>query len=195
VLGAFPRITDMVSVKAPVVRSMRDAGLAPRFVGAHPICGGAGSGFAAGSADLFDDATVWLCAGSETSSETKEEIARFWAAVGARPKWTDAAEHDRRMAWVSHLPQLLANALAGALDSAGYTRSELGPGGRDMTRLAGSNPEIWRDLLEVSAPVTGVGITSVSNALNVLADLLARREMDRIAEFMERTRTWARSEE
>jgi prephenate dehydrogenase len=106
------------------------------------------------------------------------------------PRWSEAEEHDRRMAWVSHLPQLVANALAGALDAAGYSRDELGPGGRDMTRLAGSNPEIWRDLLEASAPVTGTGLTSVSNALNILADLLARREVDRIAEFMARTRSW-----
>jgi prephenate dehydrogenase len=63
-----------------------------------------------------------------------------------------------------------------------------------MTRLAGSNPEIWRDLLEASAPVTGAGLTSVSNALNVLADLLARREVDRISEFMERTRRWSQAD-
>ena len=63
-----------------------------------------------------------------------------------------------------------------------------------MTRLARSSPEIWRDLLEASAPVTGTGLTSVSNALNVLADLLARRELDRIAEFMERTRRWSGAE-
>jgi prephenate dehydrogenase len=98
------------------------------------------------------------------------------------------------MAWVSHLPQLVSNALAGALDAAGCERAELGPGGRDMTRLAGSSPEVWRDLLQASAPVTGLGLTSVANGLNVLADLLARRDVDRIAEFMERTRRWSRTE-
>jgi prephenate dehydrogenase len=59
-----------------------------------------------------------------------------------------------------------------------------------MTRLAGSSPEVWRDLLEASAPVTGTGLTSIARALNVLADLLARRDMDRVVEFMERTRRW-----
>jgi prephenate dehydrogenase len=59
-----------------------------------------------------------------------------------------------------------------------------------MTRLAGSNPNLWKDLLEESAPVTGVGLTSVARALNVLGDLLARREINKIAEFMERTRRW-----
>lgn len=193
-LGAARRLTDMVSVKAPVQRAAEDAGLSGIYVGAHPICGGTGSGFSAGRADLFEGASVWLCAGSSVTDTLKQEIEGFWASVGGRIEWSEAQDHDRRMAWVSHLPQLVANALAGALDSAGFSREELGPGGRDMTRLAGSNPEIWKDLLEVSAPVTGVGITSVSNALNVLADLLARREIGRIAEFMERTRTWVREE-
>ena len=183
-------VTDMVSLKASLVRAAEAGGFASRFVGAHPICGGEVSGFAASRGDLFDGATIWLCASPEASESARARAEAFWQSVSGVPRWSEAEEHDRRMAWVSHLPQLVANALAGALDAAGYSRDELGPGGRDMTRLAGSNPEIWRDLLEASAPVTGTGLTSVSNALNILADLLARREVDRIAEFMARTRSW-----
>jgi len=183
-------ITDMVSLKASLVRSAEAGGFASRFVGAHPICGGEASGFTASRGDLFSGATIWLCASPEASQSVRARAEAFWRSVSGVPQWSEAAEHDRRMAWVSHLPQLVANALAGALDAAGYSPDELGPGGRDMTRLAGSNPEIWRDLLQASAPVTGTGLTSVSNALNILADLLARREVDRIAEFMARTRSW-----
>lgn len=187
-------LTDTVSLKQPVLNAAAAAGLAHRFVGGHPICGGEGSGFDAGTADLFEGATVWLSVEDEVSEEVRARAETFWTGVGGVPRWVEATEHDRRMAWVSHLPQLVANALAGALDAAGCERDELGPGGRDMTRLAGSSPEIWRDLLEASAPVTGTGLTSVSDALNVLADLLARRELDRIAEFMERTRRWRGAE-
>jgi len=183
-------ITDMVSLKASLVRSAEAGGFASRFVGAHPICGGEASGFSASRGDLFAGATIWLCASPQASESMRARAELFWTSVSGVPRWSDAEEHDRRMAWVSHLPQLVANALAGALDAAGYSPDELGPGGRDMTRLAGSNPEIWRDLLEASAPVTGAGLTSVSGALNILADLLARREVDRIAEFMARTRSW-----
>lgn len=187
-------VTDVVSLKAPVLRGAGLSGLGGRFVGAHPICGGESSGFEAAQEDLFRGATVWLCAGEEATPDARARVEGFWTAVGGVPRWAEAEEHDRRMAWVSHLPQLVANALAGALDAAGCERTELGPGGRDMTRLAGSSPEIWRDLLHASAPVTGLGLTSVANGLNVLADLLARRDVDRIAEFMERTRRWSRSE-
>ena len=188
-------LTDVVSLKAPILRGAGLSGLGSRFVGAHPVCGGEGSGFDAGRDDLFEGATVWLCASDEASADARAGVEGFWTALGGVTHWAEPEEHDRRMAWVSHLPQLVANALAGALDAAGCTRGELGPGGRDMTRLAGSNPEIWRDLLHASAPVTGLGLTSVANGLNVLADLLARRDVDRIAEFMERTRRWSRSED
>jgi prephenate dehydrogenase len=187
-------VTDVVSLKAPLIRAAEARGYTDRFVGAHPICGSEGSGFEAGRPDLFDGARIWLCAGDATPPDLRARAEGFWRAVGGAPSWISAREHDEAMAWVSHLPQLVANALAGALDSAGYRPSDLGPGGRDMTRLAGSNPGLWKDLLEVSAPMVGAGLTSVSHALEVLADLLARREIDRIAEFMERTRRWRREE-
>lgn len=183
-------VTDMVSLKSPVLRVADRAGGGERFVGAHPVCGGEGSGYDAGRSDLFRGASVWLCSGPEVDTSLRSRAEAFWTAIGARPQWIGPGEHDERMAWVSHLPQLVANALAGALDAAGYHPDDLGPGGRDMTRLAASNPEMWKDLLEASAPVTGTGLTSVSKALNVLGDLLARREVERIAEFMERTRIW-----
>ncbi len=188
-------VTDMVSLKAPVLRAIRRGGGSDRFVGAHPICGGESSGFGASRPGLFEGARVWLCATEDATAEARGRAEAFWGGLGSEPRWAEAEEHDRRMAWVSHLPQLVANALAGALHAQGFSPDELGPGGRDMTRLAGSNPEIWRDLLDASAPVTGAGLTSVSNALNALADLLARREVDRIAEFMDRTRSWRRGEE
>lgn len=187
-------LTDVAGLNAPVLRAAERTGFGDRFVGGHPMSGSQESGFGASRADLFQEATVWLSCRDETPSAVRERAETFWTAVGGRPRWIDAEEHDRRMAWVSHLPQLVANALAGALDAAGWRPGDLGPGGRDMTRLAGSSPEVWKDLLAVSAPVSGTGLTSVSRALNVLADLLARREMDRIAEFMERTRGWAEEE-
>jgi prephenate dehydrogenase len=187
-------LTDVVSLKEPLLDLAAQEGFGDRFVGAHPLCGGEGSGFGASRGDLFREARVFLCRGEGTSADAASHVEGFWHSLGARTEWIDAREHDRRMAWVSHLPQLVANALAGALDAAGWSPADLGPGGRDMIRLAGSSPDIWKDLLTTSAPLTGAGLTSVSRALNVLADLLARRDMDRIAEFMERTREWRSGE-
>ena len=184
-------ITDVLSLKGPAHRLVGEAGLAERFVGAHPMAGGEGRGFGDSRDHLFQDARIWLTGGCEVGPEFRSRGMAFWATLGGEVEWIDAEEHDRRMAWVSHLPQLVANALAGALDAAGFQPGDLGPGGRDMTRLAGSSPEMWKDLLPHSAGITGTGLTSVSRALNVVADLLARREVDRIAEFMERTQAWS----
>lgn len=194
-LPSHTLFTDVVSLNAPVLRAAAEAGLAARFVTAHPMCGSADSGFSAARDDLYDGQRVWLSATEEAGPGVRHHVSGFWTRVGARPEWMDPEEHDRMMAWVSHLPQLVSSALAGALDSAGLRPADLGPGARDMTRLAGSSPELWKDMLEHSAPVTGAGLTSMSRALNAVADLLARREMDRIAEFMELTRRWIREED
>ena len=188
-------ITDVSSLNAPLLKRAEVAGVAQRYVSAHPMAGSEESGLAHARGDLYQDATVWLSASDAAGPEVRKRISAFWTALGAAPRWIEAGEHDRTMAWVSHLPQLLSSALAGALDSAGMTPADLGPGGRDMTRLAGSSSRMWTELLEFSAPVTGTGLTSVSRALSALADLLARREMDRVQEFLELTRSWARAED
>jgi prephenate dehydrogenase len=188
-------LTDLVSLNAPILQAADAAGIAPRMVTGHPMCGGEGGGLDRARATLFEGARVWLSALRPAGDEVRSRVEAFWAGVGARPAWIDAAEHDRRMAWVSHLPQLVASALAGALDAAGHRPEDLGPGGRDMVRLAGSSPAMWRELLEHSAPVAGAGLTSVARGLNAVADLLARRDLDRIAEFMELTRAWVHGED
>ncbi|MFW5904980.1 MAG: prephenate dehydrogenase, partial [bacterium] len=188
-------VTDVVSLNVPLLDAASESGLSARFVTGHPMCGSERSGLDAARSDLYDGARIWLSAAPEAGPEVRRRAQTFWQTVGAHPEWRDAGEHDRLMAWVSHLPQLVSNALAGALDSAGLRPEDLGPGARDMTRLAASSPELWRDLLDHSAPVTGAGLTSVSRALNVVADLLARRELDRLAEFMDLTRRWARGED
>ncbi len=184
-------VTDVTSLNAPILARGRAAGIEGRLVTAHPMCGSAESGYGASDGALYEGARVWLSADEAVEEGVRERIEGFWSGVGGLPTWIEAEEHDRQMAWVSHLPQLVANALAGALDAAGFEPADLGPGGRDMTRLAASSPEVWRDLLEWSAPVTGTGLTSMARALNVVADLLARRDLDKLAEFMAITRAWS----
>ncbi len=139
-------VTDVTSVKRPIVREARRLGLA-RFVGGHPMAGRERSGFGSSSADLFDG-RPWILTGGEPGAVAT--VRRLVRATGARPVSMRAAEHDRVMARLSHLPQLVAWALLDTArrDEATVRRLALaGPGFRDMTRLARSPRRLWRDIL------------------------------------------------
>jgi prephenate dehydrogenase len=183
-------ISDLSSLKLPLSSQARALGAHTRYVGAHPMVGSEASGFGAAQAELFRDAVVWLSA-SDVPVEVASRVERLWTALRARPAWIDASVHDARMARASHLPQLLANVLARYLEEHGLTRADLGSGGRDMTRLAGSSPTIWADLLEQSAAELAPALREVGADLDALATLLEARDLDGIARLMERTRAWA----
>ena len=128
-------LTDVGGAKERVAaRAAREVRPGVAFVGAHPMFGGHG-GYAAARADRWKGGTVAVC--TEGPADAVERVASFHGALGARVVRCRAAEHDAAVASVSHLPYLLASALALAAREAGPLAGELaGPGLRDMTRLA-----------------------------------------------------------
>lgn len=158
------------------------------FVGAHPMCGSERSAYAAARAGLFDGADVWLCPADDDAPLARAEA--FWRLLGARPRTIAAAEHDRLMAWASHLPQLLASALAGTLDDAGITRDALGPGGRDMTRLAGSSASMWVPLLEAARERDARALAALEQRIGSVRRMLDEGDLTALARFMEEGRRW-----
>lgn len=194
VARATPRdttLSDVASLKAPLARVAGRAGVRDRWVGAHPMAGSAESGFAASRADLYRGARVWTCAAPEAAARERR-VHALWRSVGAEPRAIDAGAHDRLVAVASHLPQLAANALASVLEASGIEPDQLGPGGRDMTRLAASSPEIWHDLLEHASPELLRELRALSTETARLAELLERGEVDAVTALMARTRAWRR---
>ena len=128
-------LTDVGGAKERVVALARERvrpGVA--FVGAHPMFGGQG-GYGGASADKWLGGTVAVC--TDAPGEAVNRVAELHAALGARVERCSAAEHDAAVAMVSHLPYLVASALARAAREAGPLAMSLaGPGLRDMTRLA-----------------------------------------------------------
>jgi prephenate dehydrogenase len=164
-------ITDGGSTKASVIAAAR-AGLrarSPQFVPAHPVAGSDESGAGAASGRLFHGREVILTPLSENPPDTVERVRAVWQACGARVTQMSAAQHDAVLAAVSHLPHLLAYALmheiAGRADGAGLL-AHAGSGFRDVTRLAASHPEMWRDIC-------------IANRVPLLAEL--RRYQDELA--------------
>ena len=144
-------VTDGGSTKRDVIAAARRA-LGPRiaqFVPAHPIAGGEKSGVAAADAGLFRGKRVILTPLSENAEASIERVQAAWMACGARVSTMDAAEHDEVLSAVSHLPHLLAYALAhdvATRENAARLFEIAGAGFRDFTRLASSSPEMWRDI-------------------------------------------------
>ena len=144
-------VTDAGSTKADVVRAAR-AALGERvgqFVPGHPIAGRETNGPDAALPDLYRGKKAVLTPLPENPAQSVERVAAAWRACGAIIHRLDPAEHDRVFAAVSHLPHLLAYALVD--DIARKPHADLlfqyaASGFRDFTRIAGSSPEMWRDI-------------------------------------------------
>jgi len=186
-------VTDVAGLKGPLLRETGELGFAAQFVGSHPMAGGTGSGYNASSGDLFSGETVFVC-GGEAGSERVEAVQSMWKAVGARVRPIEADAHDRLIVWASHLPQLISNVVARAMTEAGLSVRDLGPGGRDLTRLAESSPEVWTGLLAEASEENLRAIESVQNGLDAVGAALSERSLGEIAELMRATRDWRRKE-
>ncbi len=186
-------VTDVAGLKGPLVRETAELGFAAQFVGSHPFAGGTASGYGASSADLFSGETVFVC-GGEAEGERIASVQSMWQAMGARVRPIDADAHDRLMVWASHLPQLISNVVARAMAEAGLNVEDLGPGGRDLTRLAESSPEMWTSLLDEASEENVRAIESVQGGLDALHQALAERSLEDVAELMRVTREWRREQ-
>jgi prephenate dehydrogenase len=135
-------VTDVGSTKRALV-AVGD----PRLVPGHPLAGGVTGGPARAAADLFDGATWFLTPLPATDPARLGTVERFVAAIGAHPVKLDPDEHDRLLAFTSHLPHALANLLMRAVAAAGERALDYaGASLREMTRVAGANAQVWSDI-------------------------------------------------
>ena len=150
-LGPDTVVTDVGSTKASVVAAAREALGAhfPRFVAGHPIAGTEHSGAGAAFAELFVDHRVILTPVTETDGRALARVRALWETAGARVCDMAVEDHDRVLAATSHLPHMLAFTLVDMLacaDDADDIFAFAAGGFRDFTRIASSNPEMWRDI-------------------------------------------------
>ncbi len=164
-------VTDAGSTKAEVCRAARtQSPRGWRFVGGHPIAGSHLGGAAHARADLFDGAPYVLTGDEDDGDdEALGALAGTLKLLGARVRVMTPDAHDRALALVSHLPQLVSSALAAAVEGeadADSLKDLAGSGYRDMTRLAASHWGIWRDILATNS-------SEVADALDPLIAKLA----------------------
>jgi prephenate dehydrogenase len=162
-------LSHVSSVQRPVDQVV---GALPQVCGSHPMAGKESSGPAAASARLFVGRPWVLCPSPATSSDALAATRRVAEQCGAEPLVTTAAEHDDVVALVSHLPQVTASALAAVLGRADTSLALAGPGLQDTTRIAGSAPGMWVDVLRTNAVAVAPLVRALAEELTAVADAL-----------------------
>jgi prephenate dehydrogenase len=187
-------VTDVGSLKEPVVARACQAGLADRFAGSHPFAGTHLTGWRGAAPDRFQGATVYVCPTGASGAEAARRVMEFWAEVlGAHPVLMDAAAHDRQLAWTSHLPQAVASVLARTLAREASLRdATYASGARDATRLAAGPPEMWADILLLNRAGLVVALESFGGQLTELGRLLAKGDRAGLVAFLEQGASFRR---
>ncbi|MFF5635773.1 prephenate dehydrogenase [Streptomyces sp. NPDC012825] len=156
--------TDVASVKGRPVRDVRSLADPVNFIGGHPMAGRELSGPLAASASLFEGRSWVLTPTPATTTATLNRALEVVALCGAIPVVMDSESHDRAVALVSHAPHAVAALMAARLEHMPHDAARLaGQGLRDVTRIAGGDPELWADILAHNAP-------AVADVLAGLAD-------------------------
>ena len=167
------------------------SGLA-RFVGTHPMAGREVSGPQAATASLFNGAT-WVITTDGAAEDDMREVEAIVSSLGARPTRMTAAEHDSAVAAISHLPQLVASALV-ALAGDHPEAMNLAAGSfRDLTRVAGSDPALWLDVLAANRKEVVAAVAELQARLGSLAALLDSEQSGELGRQMAAAREIRRS--
>lgn len=180
-------LTDVASVKGPLLAALGDLPKGTRVVGGHPMAGSTARGIAAADAALFRD-RPWLLVPTERSDAAAMalvgELAR---AAGARPLVLSAQRHDQLMTWVSHLPLAVASALArSARRHAGEGVGEAaGPGFVDTTRLAATPRDLALELALADPAALARALDALRDALGELAEVLRSDAREALGAFLD----------
>lgn len=192
-------LTDVGSTKASVIAQMAPhvpSGV--HFIPGHPLAGTEKSGPDAGFAGLFRDRWCIFTPLPDTDADALEKLKAFWVALGSRIDEMDAEHHDKVLAIVSHLPHIIAYNIVGTADDLEtVTESEVikysASGFRDFTRLAASDPTMWRDVCLHNKDAILEMLARFSEDLAYLQRAIRWGEGDKLFELFSRTRDIRRS--
>lgn len=189
-------VMDVGSVKASVVAELTPV-FAGRgcFVGCHPMAGSEQSGFSAARADLFQGAVCIVTPDPSIPAEQIDAASNFWRGVGCTVRTLSPEEHDRTVAWISHLPHLLAAALVEVVAQTQPSAFEFcGPGFRDTTRVAGGPPAMWTEILGQNRAAVATCVDGLIEKLRALSTLLSTAPAEERDSLMNQLLTEAKAQ-
>jgi cyclohexadieny/prephenate dehydrogenase len=191
-------VSDVGSSKQSVARAMADALPGTTVIPAHPVAGTERSGPDAGFATLFHNRWCILTPPPAVDPQAVARLTGFWEALGAKVETMDAGHHDLVLAVTSHLPHLIAYTIVGtASDLETVTRSEVikysAGGFRDFTRIAASDPTMWRDVFLANKEAVLEMLQRFTEDLTALQRAIRWGDGDALYELFSKTRAIRRS--
>ncbi|MDR2930722.1 MAG: prephenate dehydrogenase [Propionibacteriaceae bacterium] len=169
-------VTDVASVKAPILADVRDCGADQRrYVGSHPMAGSHRSGPLTARADLFVDRTWVVAAGPQADPASVAQVEAVARLCGSRVEIMDPVEHDLAVAEVSHVPQIVSSLMAANLVDVDPAHLQLaGQGVRDVTRVAASDPGMWTQIIMANRSAIRSRLVRLRGQLDEVVDHLDR---------------------
>jgi prephenate dehydrogenase len=180
-------VTDVGSVKGPVVEALEKTFSEGCFVGSHPMCGSEEAGLSAARADLYEGAMCVVTPTPHSRPAAVRTVTDLWRAVGARTIEMDPAQHDRAAAVVSHVPHVAAALLVELVSAEDPKFRDLCAGGfRDTTRIASGSPELWSAILTSNRREVSKALRTFSDSAKELCAALERNDTAALRSFLER---------
>ena len=183
-------VTDVGSVKASVVRELESlvAKSGAHFVGSHPMAGSEKTGVNAACADLFADAVCVVTPTKKSNAAAVRKVEQFWKALGSRVLRLTPELHDALVGRSSHLPHLVAAALASHVLNPAHPKPQAllcASGFRDATRVASGSPEMWRDIALANRKNIGKSLDAFIADLKKFQRVVKKGDAKAIATFFE----------
>ena len=186
-------VTDVGSTKRGIVAAADRLAAGRRdvhFVGSHPMAGSDRAGYAVARVDLFQGATVVLTPTEATDGGAAKSVGELWAAVGARVVTLDPEVHDRAVAAISHLPHVAAWALVDAVVRFEPDALRIAARGfKDTTRIAASDPDVWREILLDNRDAVRASLTAFRTALDDLDALVDAADSEALTAYLARVKS------
>ncbi|MDA1050453.1 MAG: prephenate dehydrogenase/arogenate dehydrogenase family protein [Planctomycetota bacterium] len=180
-------ITDAGSTKAEIVRAvdraLKSISNQVAFVGSHPMAGSEKTGPAHAQANLFDGRVAVVTPSKQTSDKAVEQVEQFWQLLGSKVVRMSPKDHDLSVAAISHMPHLVASALAAATPDEELLLASTG--WLDTTRIAGGDPDLWRQILVENRAGVLKSLDKFEKVLASLRRALERDEQEKLLQLLE----------
>jgi len=184
-------ITDAGSVKEKPVREAIRAGIIKNYVPAHPIAGREMSGAVSADAELFRDKICILTPISDSNRSLVKNVKGFWEFIGCKTITMKPSVHDVLLAYTSHLPHVIAYAIAGLIDKK-YNGKDIifGGGLRDFLRIAGSSPEMWHDIFFENKENILRTIRDIKNEISEIESFIKNENSKQLLNYLQRSKNF-----